>query len=213
MDGRWSSLLSFVLSLFLSENKRKHMITRDWRLYQEQPIDMAKKDFISQSDLKAKPCTIGASMGKHVTGRKRVKTFHYSPMASAGKYVSNDELKKICNWCKAPETMQPAKCAGKHAKAKWRLIQCLDSGWLERLLIVPIVYTRCPETFSSDKPTNNTVTMKTCRGSELRLYPLFHYFLHSYHLFQRNSLILKGEVTIWSLTSSIRRRGISSELR
>lgn len=51
MDGRWSSLLSFVLSLFLSENKRKHMITRDWRLYQEQPIDMAKKDFIRQSDL------------------------------------------------------------------------------------------------------------------------------------------------------------------
>lgn len=74
-----------------------------------------EKHFIGQSELKAKPCTIEASTGKHVTGRKRVKTCHHSPMASAGKYLSNDELKKTCNWCKARETMQPAKCAGKHA--------------------------------------------------------------------------------------------------
>ena len=78
----------------------------------------SEKHFIGQSELKAKPCTIEASTGKHVTGRKRVKICHHSPMASAGKYASNDELKKTCNWCKARETMQPAKCAGKHAKAK-----------------------------------------------------------------------------------------------
>lgn len=115
MDGRWSSLLSFVLSLFLSENKRKHMITRDWRLYQEQPIDMAKKDFISQSDLKAKPCTIGASMGKYVTGRKRVKTCHHSPMqarenmfpmTSSRKPVIGVKRGKPCNRLNARENTQ-----------------------------------------------------------------------------------------------------------
>lgn len=52
MDGKWSSLLSFVLSLFLSENKRKYMITRDWRLYQGEPIDIARNTSLANQSSK-----------------------------------------------------------------------------------------------------------------------------------------------------------------
>lgn len=121
MDGRWSSLLSFVLSLFLSENKRKYKWLLARLTFRSTTANQhGVKDFISQSEVEAKTCT----------GGKRGKT---------------------CNLCKAKETVRPAKCAGNSSKARENTEEPNNGWpsvwfrWLNRSLIAHIIYKQCIE--------------------------------------------------------------------